>query len=95
MVYHNAECGNTGIIEEVNTYPYKGASKRQKGYRVMIKADYDNDFIYHVSVFETLEEANKLYPIKWTHKEKRIPSSGHVERQCVPWKWTHQQIGNP
>ena len=23
----------------------------------MIKADYDNDFIYHVSVFETLEEA--------------------------------------
>ena len=57
MVYHNAECGNTGIIEEVNTYPYTGASKRQKGYRVMIKADYDNDFIYHVSVFETLEEA--------------------------------------
>ena len=57
MVYHNSECGNTGIIEEVNTYPYKGASKRQKSYRVIVKADYDNDFIYHISVFETLEEA--------------------------------------
>ncbi len=57
MVYHNAECGDTGIIEEVNTYPYKGASKRQKSYRVIVKADYDNDFIYHISVFETLEEA--------------------------------------
>lgn len=57
MVYFNKECGNTGMIEEVMIYPYKGASKRQMGYRVMIKVDYDNNFLYHVSVFETLEKA--------------------------------------
>ena len=68
MVYHNAECGNTGIIEEVNTYPYKGASKRQKGYRVMIKADYDNDFMYFKSEFRSMDALNaklKTTRVKW------------------------------
>lgn len=72
MIYHNEEGGNTGIIEEVNIYPYKGANKRQKGYRVIIKADYDNDFIYHVSVFETLGDAkNNLKCCGFEIKEEK------------------------
>ncbi len=63
---------------------------------IRVKPDlYFNETTATCSVSVKADSASKLYPIKWTHKEKRIPSSGHVERQCVPWKWTHQQIGNP
>lgn len=57
LIYKNDDCGNIGIIEEVYILPYKGAKKKQKGYRALAIAEYDNNFIYHVSVFETLEEA--------------------------------------
>lgn len=57
MIYHDNVHGNTAIIEEVNILPYRGATNREKGYRVTYKADYDGGFVYRVSVFETLEAA--------------------------------------
>ena len=55
--YVNEEYGNIGTIEEVMTYPYKGAPKRQQGFRVTAMAAYEHNFVYHISVFETLQEA--------------------------------------
>ena len=55
-IYKNELCGNTGIIEEVMILPYKDAKKREKGYRVIAVSEYDQ-FVYHVSVFETLQAA--------------------------------------
>lgn len=59
MIYHDREHENTAIIEEVYTRPYCKAPKKQKAYRVIYTADYDDSFVYRVSVFETLEEAKK------------------------------------
>lgn len=56
-IYHDQEHGNTAIVEEVFVLPYRGAKKKQKSYKVTYMADYDNNFIYRVSVFETLDEA--------------------------------------
>lgn len=53
--------GNLALIEKVNTFAYNGAPKKTEGYRLMLFAEYDDNFLYHVSVYETLEEAeNKL-----------------------------------
>lgn len=57
LYFQDQEHGNGAIIEEVSILPYKGAAKREKGFRVTAFALYDNNFIYHVSVFETLEKA--------------------------------------
>ena len=57
LIYHVKEHGNTAIIEEVYTLPYREAAHRQKGYKVTYMADYDNYFVYRISVFETLEDA--------------------------------------
>lgn len=57
MYFHDDEHSNTAIIEEVKTLPYKGAVKRQTGFRLIVSADYDDGFIYHISVHETLEAA--------------------------------------
>lgn len=57
LIYHDQAHENTAIIEEVYTLPYRGATHKQKGYKVTYMADYDNCFIYRVSVFETLDDA--------------------------------------
>lgn len=57
IIFKCSNYGNIGTIEEVYIFPYHGAAKKEKGYRVTAKAAYDNNFIYHVSVFETLTEA--------------------------------------
>lgn len=49
--------GNLALIEKVNTLPYNGAPRKTEGYRLMLFAEYDDNFIYHVSCYETLEEA--------------------------------------
>lgn len=49
--------GNTATIEGVMIFPYKGARKKENGFRLSIKSDYDNNFLYHVSVHETEKEA--------------------------------------
>lgn len=56
-IFHDEEHGHTGYIDEVYIYPYKGAACKKKSYRVTIEADFDDSFIYHVSVFETFEAA--------------------------------------
>lgn len=61
MKVYKDDFGNTAFIETVETFPYNGAAKRENAFRLVLKADYDNDFIYHVSVYETGKEAlNKL-----------------------------------
>ena len=50
---------NTAIIEKVSILPYYGAERKQNGFRLVLKSDYDNEFIYHVSVHETFADAYK------------------------------------
>lgn len=51
--------GNVARIEELQIFPYHGAEKRERAYRLTL-ADTDNGyFIYHVSVHETLRKAEE------------------------------------
>ena len=51
--------GNSVTIEKVMTLPYKGAKSKQEGFILKLFADYDNGFNYHVSMYESLEEAKQ------------------------------------
>ena len=51
--------GNTAVITEKNVLPYKGAPQKQQAFILTISADYENDFIYFVSMYETEIEAMK------------------------------------
>ncbi len=48
--------GNIATIEKWETIPYKGATEKTILFRLILMATYDNDFIYHISCYETLEE---------------------------------------
>ena len=50
--------GNTATVTRRSIYPYRGAPRRVDSLVLKITADYDNGFAYHVSVYETLEEAH-------------------------------------
>lgn len=53
--------GNAALIEKVNTFAYNEAPRKTEAYRLMLIAEYDDNFVYHVSVHEILGEAeNKL-----------------------------------
>ena len=58
MIYKD-DFGNTAKIEKSLIYPYNGATKKKEGFRLWITADYDNNFLYHVSVHETGKDALK------------------------------------
>lgn len=47
--------GNIATIEQIKTLPYKGAGKKELCFRLCLMAEYDNNFLYHVSCYETLE----------------------------------------
>ena len=49
--------GNRAEIEEVITLHYKGSPKEEKGYRLSLYAEYDNDFLYFVSLYESERDA--------------------------------------
>lgn len=67
MYFHDEEHGNTAMIEEVKIFPYKGAPRKQTEFRLIVSADYDEGFIYHVSLHETLEAAkSKLKTLAFT-----------------------------
>lgn len=51
--------GNTAKIEKVYILPYKGAQTKESNFRLLITADYENDFLYFVSVYETEKDALK------------------------------------
>lgn len=48
--------GNTATIEKWKTLPYNGAKKKTDAYRLSLYASYDNNFLYHVSTYESMEE---------------------------------------
>ena len=48
--------GNIATIEKWETIPYKGATEKTILFRLILMATYDNDFIYHINCYETLEE---------------------------------------
>lgn len=48
--------GNLAIIDEVYVAPYKEACKKWS-YRLRLFAEYDNDFCYFLSVYESEEAA--------------------------------------
>jgi hypothetical protein len=53
---------NTAYIKEICIYPYYGAKELEKGYRLILKSDYDStDSIYYLSIFQSMAAAlNKL-----------------------------------
>lgn len=50
------EHGNRALIEEVEIKPHKEA-KLEKAYRLSCYAEYDDNFCYHVSIFDSVESA--------------------------------------
>ena len=46
---------NTAVIEEVEIFPYEGANRKKKSYRLILRNE--EGFVYHVSVHETNKEA--------------------------------------
>lgn len=48
--------GNRALIEEVEIKPHKEA-KLEKAYRLSCYAEYDEDFCYHISIFDSVESA--------------------------------------
>ena len=48
--------GNTATIEERIMLPYRGATKQKKRYVLSLTADYDMDFLYFRSVYESMED---------------------------------------
>ena len=49
--------GNRAEIERVFVLGYKGSHKHEKGYRLSLYAEYDNDFLYFVSLYESEHDA--------------------------------------
>ena len=60
--------GNRAEIEEVVTLPYKDSPKKEKGYRLSLYAEYDNDFLYFrvsfARCFASDTETVKPYTLK-------------------------------
>ena len=56
QVFHD-NFKNTAILQKVRVFPYDGCSMRKISYRLIVKSDYDDGFVYFVSVYETKEEA--------------------------------------
>ena len=50
------EYGNRALIEEVEIKPHKEA-KLEKAYRLSCYAEYDDNFCYYISIFDSVESA--------------------------------------
>ena len=46
---------NVATIEKIESIPYSGATIRTTLFRLCIIAEYDNDFVYYVKCYDTLE----------------------------------------
>ena len=51
--------GNRAEIERVIRLPYKGAHKHETAYRLSLYAEYNNDFLYFVLLYESEHDAMK------------------------------------
>ena len=49
--------GNTAVIERAYVKPFRESKEKIKSYRLILSSDYENDFIYHISLYETKREA--------------------------------------
>jgi hypothetical protein len=49
--------GNTATITEKYILPYKGAMQKTKGYVLTLTADYDDNMVYFVSIYESIDKA--------------------------------------
>ena len=49
--------GNLAIIEEVFMLPYERAKERERAYRLKLIAEYDDDFCYFMSIYDSKEAA--------------------------------------
>lgn len=59
--YYLDKFGNAATITRGKGYSYQGATRKTAEYTLVCFALYDNDKIYFVSIFESLEAAkNKL-----------------------------------
>jgi len=69
---------NTALIETVWNYPNFGANKKELGYWLACFADYNNNFLYFCSVYNTEEAAmEKLKTLSCgTFKEYNIHTGG-------------------
>lgn len=57
MTIKHDNFGNTATIKSTMRLPYRDAPKAVKSYVLTLTADYDFDFVYHVSMYETIEQA--------------------------------------
>ena len=68
---YSDDFGNIAEIDKGTGPAYKGGPKTTF-YRVMAYASYDNDFLFHVSVYETMEEAEEALKTKLSGTYKKI-----------------------
>lgn len=59
MIILHDDFGNTATIEEKMLLGYKDARTRTKAYVLTLTADYDNNFVYHVSVYDRMEDLER------------------------------------
>lgn len=73
------EHGNRALIEEVEIKPHKEA-KLKKAYRLSCYAEYDDNFCYHISIFDSVESAeNQLKKFSCgTFKDTSIISAENI-----------------
>ena len=55
-IFHD-DFGNTATIKEEPHFPYKGAKRKQNAFLLILSADYENNFVYFISLYETETEA--------------------------------------
>lgn len=48
--------GNTARIEPLEMYPYRGAPKKEKSFRLWVTSDFES-VVYFVSIYESLTAA--------------------------------------
>ena len=72
---------NKALIEEVEAKPHKEA-KTEKVYRLSCYAEYDNDFCYYISIFDSVENAeNQLKEFSYgSFKNEMITKAKNIIR---------------
>lgn len=51
--------GNTAKITKKNIYPFRGSQTKEEAYILTVTADYEENLVYFVSVYESEREAMK------------------------------------
>lgn len=60
IVLHD-DFGNRATIEELKILPFKGSKVKETGWKLTLSAEYENGFVYFVSVYPSRQDAmNKL-----------------------------------